>query len=64
VMVDPTNTTQTCSRCGALVKKELKDCVHSCTCGRVLDRDENAAMKILRRGLVSIRQIDRSAGES
>jgi len=30
VMEDPTNTTQACSRCGAHVKKELKDRVHSC----------------------------------
>jgi putative transposase len=60
VMVDPKNTTQECSRCGALVKKELKDRVHSCECGLVLDRDENAAINILRRGLASVRKIDRS----
>jgi putative transposase len=59
-MVDPKNTTQECSRCGALVKKELKDRIHSCECGLVLDRDENAAINILRRGLASVRQIDRS----
>jgi hypothetical protein len=50
VMVDPTNTTQACSGCGALVKKELEDRVHSCECGLVLDRDENAAINIFRRG--------------
>ena len=60
VMVDPTNTTQECSRCGALAKKELNDRVHSCECGLTLDRDENAAINILRRGLASVRQIDRS----
>ena len=51
VMVDPKNTTQECSRCGKIVKKELKDRIHSCDCGLVLDRDENAAKNILRRGL-------------
>jgi putative transposase len=56
VMVDPKNTTQECSRCGAIVKKELKDRTHSCDCGLVLDRDENAAKNILTRGLSCFRQ--------
>jgi len=60
VMVDPKNTTQECSRCGTIVRKELKDRVHSCDCDLVLDRDENAAINILRRGLASVRKIDRS----
>ena len=34
-----------------IVKKELKDRIHSCDCGLVLDRDENAAKNILTRGL-------------
>jgi hypothetical protein len=42
VMVAPTHTAQACSRCGARVTKELKDRVHSCTCGLGIDRDENA----------------------
>ena len=55
VMVDAKNTTQECSRCGQIVHKELKDRVHSCDCGLVLDRDENAAKNILGRGLATVR---------
>ena len=54
VMVNPNNTSQQCSRCGVIIKKELKDCTHSCSCGLIMDRDENAAINILRRGLASI----------
>lgn len=54
VMVNPNNTSQQCSRCGSVVKKELKDRTHSCSCGLIMDRDENAAINILRRGLASI----------
>ncbi|MEI7827462.1 MAG: zinc ribbon domain-containing protein, partial [Euryarchaeota archaeon] len=57
---DPKNTTQECSRCGTIVRKELRDRVHSCDCDLVLDRDENAAINILRRGLASVRKTDRS----
>lgn len=60
VMVDPKNTTQECSRCGNIVKKGLRDRIHECSCGLVLDRDENAAINILRRGLASVRKTDRS----
>jgi len=59
VMVDPKNTTQECSRCGTIVKKELRDRIHECSCGLVVDRDENAAINILRRGLASVRKTDR-----
>lgn len=53
VAVDPRNTSQACSGCGALpeVKKTLSDRVHSCSCGLTLDRDWNAARNILQRGL-------------
>jgi putative transposase len=52
VAVNPANTTQVCSRCGALpeVKKALSDRVHSCLCGYVADRDVNAARNILSLG--------------
>lgn len=40
--------TQRCHRCGALVKKTLKDRVHRCACGCECDRDENAAKTLLR----------------
>ena len=45
-------TSQECSGCGAVVKKELWERVHSCPhCGLVKDRDWNAALNILNRGL-------------
>ncbi|SDX61433.1 putative transposase, partial [Marininema mesophilum] len=47
IQVDPTNTTQACSACGQIVKKELKDRVHRCSCGYTEDRDINAAKNIL-----------------
>ncbi len=51
VFVNPRNTSKMCSRCGQLVEKNLGDRVHSCSCGLVLDRDENAAINILSLGL-------------
>ena len=54
-LINPANTSKMCSRCGLLVYKELKDRVHECpSCGLVLDRDENAAINILRLGLQSV----------
>ena len=50
--VDPRGTSQTCSRCGARVKKNLSVRVHVCPmCGLVLDGDVNAARNVLKRGL-------------
>ncbi|MDP7079777.1 MAG: transposase [Candidatus Undinarchaeales archaeon] len=50
VLVDPKNTSQMCSRCGMLVKKDLSVRVHSCwNCGLAIDRDLNAALNILNR---------------
>lgn len=55
VLVDPRNTSQLCSRCGLKVTKSLSDRVHECPqCGLVMDRDENAAINILRLGLQSL----------
>ena len=47
VQVDPTYTSQICSGCGAVVKKNLSERWHSCECGCELDRDTNAAINIL-----------------
>ncbi|WP_397379403.1 RNA-guided endonuclease InsQ/TnpB family protein [Paenibacillus sp. YYML68] len=48
--VDPRNTSQICSNCGEVVKKELKERTHHCPhCGFVADRDVNAAINILQR---------------
>lgn len=52
VLVDPRNTSKMCSRCGTLVEKDLSVRIHSCTqCCLILDRDRNAALNILARGL-------------
>lgn len=54
VEVDPRQTSQQCSQCNAVVKKQLKDRVHQCPhCGLKMDRDTNAAVNILRRGLAA-----------
>jgi len=54
VLVNPNGTSQTCSRCGLIVKKDLSERVHRCECGLELDRDVNAAINILRLGLQSL----------
>ena len=49
--VDPQYTSQICSNCGAIVKKDLSVRVHKCPhCGLEIDRDVNAARNILQRG--------------
>lgn len=50
VLVAPQYTSQRCSGCGQIVKKELSERWHSCECGCSLDRDHNAALNILFRG--------------
>ncbi len=49
VAVNPQYTSQQCSDCGNIVKKTLSVRTHVCSCGCVLDRDENAAINILAR---------------
>ena len=51
VAVPPQYTSQDCSACGNRVKKSLSERTHVCSCGCVLDRDENAAINILAKGL-------------
>lgn len=54
-LVNPRNTSQQCSQCGEIVKKDLSVRVHHCLkCGLVLDRDINAAINIKTRGLASL----------
>lgn len=50
LFVNPQYTSQVCSGCGQIRKKELSERWHSCDCGTELDRDENAARNILRLG--------------
>ena len=48
VFVDPKNTTQECSNCHRIIKKELLERMHICPfCGLKIDRDINAARNIL-----------------
>ena len=58
VLVNPRNTSKMCSNpdCGKLVEKDLSVRVHECPhCGLVMDRDQNAALNILRLGLQKLR---------
>ncbi len=51
VAVPAHHTSQICSNCGAVVKKSLSTRTHVCECGYSEDRDVNAAVNILQRGL-------------
>lgn len=53
-LVDPRNTSQMCSACGNIRKKSLSERWHDCKCGCLMDRDENAAINILRLGTQSL----------
>ncbi len=47
--INPSYTSQTCSECGHVAKKTLKERWHHCPiCGLSLDRDTNAAFNILK----------------
>jgi len=50
LFVTPNYTSQFCSGCGQVKKKDLSERWHSCECGCSLDRDHNAALNILRLG--------------
>lgn len=57
-------TSQECSGCGEVVKKELWERMHSCPhCGLVKDRDWNAALNILNRGLQLERTVPAARGQ-
>ncbi|MFA7562386.1 MAG: transposase [Methanoculleus sp.] len=52
IQIDPRDTTQMCSNCGSIVKKDISVRVHECPyCGFVADRDYNAAVNIHRVGM-------------
>lgn len=53
VEVNARGTSQECSGCGRVVRKDLSQRWHSCECGCSLHRDENAARNILARGLTA-----------
>jgi len=51
IEVPAKDTSQSCSRCGGRVSKDLSIRIHSCPlCGLSIDRDINAALNILRLG--------------
>jgi putative transposase len=50
LFVNPSYTSQACSGCGTIRKKDLSERWHSCECGCELDRDTNAAINILALG--------------
>ncbi len=55
VAVNPAYTSQDCSACGHRQKMPLAERVYTCPCcGISLDRDRNAALNILARGLAGI----------
>jgi putative transposase len=65
IEVDPQNTTQDCSKCGARVPKTLAARWHDCPeCGLSMDRDLNAARNILNRAGVGpgLRNVAGSCG--
>jgi putative transposase len=50
MLVDPANTSRTCSSCGAIFPDlSLADRWVECSCGLTMDRDVNAAWNILKR---------------
>ncbi len=54
IAVNPAYTSAECSSCGVIVKKSLSTRTHICQCGCVLDRDENATLNILKKGLGTV----------
>ncbi len=61
IAVPPHNTSQECCICGKKVKKELKERVHSCTCGLTIHRDINAAINILLKAKSTVGQTGSNA---
>ncbi len=52
IKVDPRNTTQRCSNCGSIVRKDESVRVHECPyCGFTYNRDYNASGNILIAGM-------------
>ncbi len=58
IQIDPRGTSQCCSACSAVVRKELSSRVHQCpSCGLEIDRDLNAALNIVGVGLHSLGRV-------
>ena len=54
IAVAPHFTSQECSSCGRTLKKSLSTRTHKCVCGCELQRDHNAALNILKKGLGTV----------
>lgn len=54
VGTNPRGTSIECSDCGNRVVKDLSVRVHHCTCGLVIDRDQNAGINVLNRVLRAV----------
>mgnify|MGYP003793432331 CR=1 FL=1 len=50
--IDPRGTSQRCSQCGFVVKKDIYERIHDCPhCGFKTSRDHNSSLEILRLGM-------------
>ena len=55
IAIEPQGTSQICSQCGMIVKKDLSIRWHNCpVCGLSIHRDYNASLNILRLGMQSL----------
>lgn len=63
IAVNPAYTSLECHSCGTIVKKSLSSRTHICKCGCEMDRDHNAAINILNRGISTTGHIGTSIGE-
>ena len=51
IKVEPAFTSQTCSKCGQVIKANRQGELYYCSCGIIIDADTNAAINILHRGV-------------
>ena len=49
IEVDPAYTSQTCSKCGSILKSNRNGEFYNCSCRLIIDADTNAAINILHR---------------
>ncbi|WP_310481971.1 transposase [Chamaesiphon sp. VAR_48_metabat_403] len=65
IAVAPQYTSQDCSNCGKRVQKTLSTRTHKCPhCGYTADRDENAAINILKKGIATTGHVGSSELDS
>lgn len=66
ILVNPAGTSQQCSDCGLILEKPilLSERTFKCKCGFEMDRDLNAAINILGRGLCEAKSAKKRLGQS